>query len=43
VRYTRDLERAYLAMHERAARGVPPAAFRVPSRDSTPPGETLQR
>jgi len=31
--YTRHLERAYLAMHERAVRGEPPAAFSLPGGD----------
>jgi predicted O-linked N-acetylglucosamine transferase (SPINDLY family) len=30
VRFTRNLERAFLAMHERAVRGLPPEGFDVP-------------
>ena len=35
-RYTRHLERAYLAMHERAALGAPPAAFNIADADPWP-------
>ena len=35
-RYTRHLERAYLAMHERAALGAPPAAFNLADADPWP-------
>jgi predicted O-linked N-acetylglucosamine transferase (SPINDLY family) len=43
-RFTRHLESAYLAMHERAARGEPPAGFSVGPYDAIAPdgGSRLQ-